>query len=63
MGVADTGIDFDSCYFRDDSRAVPINTVDSSHRKIVRYTTFSSTDALDVANGHGTHVAGGMAIV
>ena len=50
VGVADTGVDFDSCYFRDDTRSlkwcvgkgVVPDCVDLSQRKIVSYRALDS---------------------
>ncbi len=36
VGVADTGVKADECFFRDASVAVPYNTVNQAHRKIVQ---------------------------
>ena len=63
VGVADTGIDADHCFFFDPSHSVPYNALNSNHRKIVRYTTIgSSGNAMsDYVPGHGTHVCGTVA--
>lgn len=58
-GIADTGIDFDNCYFRgkDDVADVPINRCNYTSRKIVCYfQTMRFSDDID-AHGHGTHVS------
>ena len=69
VGVADTGLDYDNCFFRDDNGASPkmctgsgyvANCFDQTHRKIVTYRSFLSTDALDNQYGHGTHVVGSI---
>ncbi len=39
IGVSDTGIDHDHCFFHDPSTAVPFNTINKNHRKIVLYDT------------------------
>lgn len=44
VGCTDTGVDFDSCYFRDDDVPVPINRLDTRHRKIVFYQTVQPPD-------------------
>eukprot|EP00189_Rhodosorus_marinus_P009995 CAMPEP_0184738746 /NCGR_PEP_ID=MMETSP0315-20130426/1438_1 /TAXON_ID=101924 /ORGANISM="Rhodosorus marinus, Strain UTEX LB 2760" /LENGTH=663 /DNA_ID=CAMNT_0027206741 /DNA_START=477 /DNA_END=2465 /DNA_ORIENTATION=+ len=59
IGIADTGIDFDNCYFRDQD-TVGNTTVDScnfKHRKVACYYRVRRADAED-GDGHGTHVAG-----
>eukprot|EP00761_Pharyngomonas_kirbyi_P005282 gb/GECH01005287.1/.p1 GENE.gb/GECH01005287.1/~~gb/GECH01005287.1/.p1 ORF type:complete len:967 (+),score=205.39 gb/GECH01005287.1/:1-2901(+) len=66
VGVGDTGIDWDNCFFYDPEHPVPFNTIDKSHRKIISYNTMKiqngiSTDKKDGINGHGTHVCGSIA--
>ncbi len=63
VGVADTGIDTDHCFFFDPDQDVPFNKLNKNHRKIVRYTTIgSSANAKsDYVPGHGTHVCGTVA--
>ena len=59
MGVADTGLDMQSCYFIDPSAPVPYNTVSKKHRKVVTYITYQDM-VDDSTNGHGTHVSGSL---
>ena len=64
VGIADTGIDEKSCYFRDSKGFVPRSSAltpytDLGRRKIVQYISFGSGG--DDASGHGTHVAGSVA--
>jgi hypothetical protein len=60
IGISDTGIDVNSCFFYDPDNDVPYDTVSSSHRKIVTYVTY--VDDSDVStDGHGTHVCGSAA--
>eukprot|EP00906_Rhabdomonas_costata_P037081 RCo052100 len=58
VGVSDTGMDYDHCFFYDPNRAVPLKHTDMGHRKIVRYDMLGgdSGAVADVAEGHGTHV-------
>jgi hypothetical protein len=56
LGIGDTGIDHDNCFFRDDRFPVPMNSVNLQHRKIVAY--WADSDDRDAIDGHGTFVAG-----
>ena len=38
VAVGDTGLDFDHCFFYDADHDVPLNTVNTEHRKIIRFT-------------------------
>lgn len=60
VGVADTGIDMDSCFFQDETTPVAYNSVNSAHRKVVYYAT-SYGDATEGSSGHGTHVSASIA--
>ena len=65
VGIADTGIDEMSCYFKDAKGFVPRSSAlkpytDLGRRKVVQYISFSGSSG-DVASGHGTHVAGSVA--
>jgi subtilisin family serine protease len=65
IGVADTGLDVNSCFFKDPERdpvsssswAIP--TTDLKQRKVVQYIAYA--DESDVTSGHGTHVSGTLA--
>eukprot|EP01132_Coremiostelium_polycephalum_P004300 gene4300-5380_t len=59
VGVADTGLDKDHCFFSDPSQPFPFNTINNNHRKVVSYYTYQ--DDIDEPNGHGTHVSGSVA--
>jgi hypothetical protein len=37
IGTADTGVDWDSCFFFDPAVPVPVNAVNQRHRKIIAY--------------------------
>ncbi len=70
VGVADSGLDHQSCFFYDSSRRVTFPSQgdsitgrpvyeDTSHRKVVQYVGFAdSTEGED--GGHGTHVVGSI---
>lgn len=62
IAVGDTGVDYDSCFFRDDEHEVSIGSgrVNLNHRKIVQYVLFGAAQAGDEPGGHGTHVAGSL---
>ena len=51
--VGDTGLDYDSCFFRDDEHDAP----NPNHRKVIDLRVFG--DGVD-NSGHGTHVAGSV---
>lgn len=55
VGIADTGLDDESCYFKDPQAAFPYDFVNLSHRKVVYYNTY--VDGED-GDGHGTAVSG-----
>lgn len=59
IGIGDSGIDYDNCFFNDVFNPVPVNTFNEAHRKIVIYDS-TSGDVAD-GSGHGTHVAGVLA--
>ena len=65
VGVADSGLDELSCYFRDANGLVPRSSMlapftDHGKRKVVQYVDYSGSGG-DDAGGHGTHVAGSVA--
>lgn len=71
VGYIDTGLDVDSCYFRDASGKLPTTNVngatatDPSHRKVVAYDFLWRQDSPSVVtqwdnHGHGTHVGGNI---
>jgi len=74
IGILDTGLDADMCFFRDDTLGLPpttenvatIGSPDLQQRKVVIVDfLWSQDDPLNTAdwddNGHGTHVAGSAA--
>lgn len=65
VSLADSGIDYDSCYFvENSSSSVPIDYCDFKRRKVVCYFNYSGS-AFDEfpwwISGHGTHTAGTLA--
>lgn len=65
IGVADTGIDFDNCYFEDSANVDASGYPTSSHRKVPFYRRLLSgryaAKLGDALYGHGTHVSGTIA--
>jgi hypothetical protein len=60
IGLADTGVDMNSCFFSDTENQITYNEVIRHHRKLVYYNTLYG-DRLDGDSGHGTHVGGSLA--
>eukprot|EP00602_Paraphysomonas_sp_CaronLab_P012637 CAMPEP_0185042762 /NCGR_PEP_ID=MMETSP1103-20130426/42536_1 /TAXON_ID=36769 /ORGANISM="Paraphysomonas bandaiensis, Strain Caron Lab Isolate" /LENGTH=1211 /DNA_ID=CAMNT_0027582877 /DNA_START=327 /DNA_END=3962 /DNA_ORIENTATION=- len=64
-GVADSGVNDVSCFFRDDSQlyssptTIRSFTLESERRKIIQYVPYA--DAVDNEGGHGTHTVGTLA--
>jgi subtilisin family serine protease len=56
VGVVDSGLDVQNCFFRDPVRDCPFDRTDPTHRKVVRYDAVA--DRYDPKFGHGTHVCG-----
>eukprot|EP00761_Pharyngomonas_kirbyi_P011439 gb/GECH01011464.1/.p1 GENE.gb/GECH01011464.1/~~gb/GECH01011464.1/.p1 ORF type:complete len:1288 (+),score=256.97 gb/GECH01011464.1/:1-3864(+) len=59
VGIGDTGIDMNNCFFSDPNVPTPYNTTNFNHRKVVSYVTYA--DGYDEEDGHGTHVSGSVA--
>eukprot|EP00457_Paulinella_chromatophora_P001141 gb/GEZN01001143.1/.p1 GENE.gb/GEZN01001143.1/~~gb/GEZN01001143.1/.p1 ORF type:complete len:971 (-),score=151.65 gb/GEZN01001143.1/:310-3222(-) len=66
IGVADSGLDYDHCFFSDyvGSTNTPwdfmSNEKNPSGRKVLAYHKIGNADYKDDANGHGTHVCGSI---
>lgn len=60
VGLSDSGLDVNSCFFEDSNQEFNFDSVNSDHRKIVYYDTRFGDDT-DGPEGHGTHVAGSIA--
>ncbi|MBN1551925.1 S8 family serine peptidase, partial [bacterium] len=59
IGIMDSGVDPDHCFFYDNTQSFPGSTPNYSHRKIVAYRAYGSGVIYDgCTGGHGTHVAG-----
>jgi hypothetical protein len=58
IGIADSGLDMNSCFFHDPEVAVPFDKTNYSHRKVIQYVTYQD-DVDDF--GHGTSVSGAAA--
>jgi subtilisin family serine protease len=54
IGIADTGIDTNHCFFYDSEVPVEYNVTMTDHRKLVLY--YAYADETDSEDGHGTHV-------
>ncbi len=57
VGVLDSGLDYGSCFFRDNAHASP----GPSHRKVVAYRNYGGNSYDSCSIGHGTHVCGTIA--
>lgn len=65
VGISDTGIDEESCFFKDPKGQVTRSSAldpitDLSFRKVVQYVNYSGSGG-DIVAGHGSHVAGSVA--
>lgn len=56
VGVMDSGLDYNSCWFRDGGAAPG-----PSHRKVIDYALYGGAAYDGCADGHGTHVCGTIA--
>ena len=64
--VGDTGLDYDSCFFRDETERVEFYpSFNPKHRKVFSYmqstSRYGEKDHTDPPSAHGTHVAGSVA--
>jgi subtilisin family serine protease len=64
VGIADSGLDYNSCYFYDETQPVPFTETirnpkkSSAHRKI--HEIWALIDKVAANESHGTHVAGSI---
>ncbi|MBN2056117.1 S8 family serine peptidase, partial [bacterium] len=59
VGLADTGVDIDMCYFWDSTQGLPDETVNLLQRKVIAYHSLIDPNDYDGDPGtHGTHVCG-----
>jgi hypothetical protein len=71
VGISDSGVDENSCFFRDPKGKVPRVSrdefernphFDASYRKIIQYVAYTSSGSEgDWSNGHGSHTSGTIA--
>ena len=57
IGISDTGIDMNNCYFYDADHSPPYNVYNPLHRKVVYYNTYMDKEE-SFPEAHGTHVCG-----
>jgi hypothetical protein len=70
VGVGDSGLDYDSCFFHDPQNKITQNQIPSGqtakpanfakHRKILQYVGYADNMSGEIG-GHGSHVAGSVA--
>lgn len=61
LGIADTGVSMNLCFFWDELHPVPFNTVNLLHRKIISYQYDNYYGSRSDEEGHGTHTTGSLA--
>jgi hypothetical protein len=60
IGIADTGIDMNLCFFSDSEHSKPFNTVNRQHRKVISYRHDGSWGNTIDEEGHGSHTTGSL---
>ncbi|MBN2208499.1 MAG: S8 family serine peptidase [Candidatus Coatesbacteria bacterium] len=60
VGISDTGLDADMCFFYDPSQGLPNSTVNNAQRKTIVYYDLAGNGDWD-SHGHGTHCGGTIA--
>ena len=60
LGIADTGIDMNLCFFKDDKHIPPINTFNPEHRKVISYRHRGTWGNNIDEEGHGSHTTGSL---
>jgi hypothetical protein len=45
VSIGDSGVDFGSCFFHDSADAVPVNSINHQHRKMMSYVTGQAVKA------------------
>lgn len=60
VGCADSGSDYDHCFFNGAATPAPTSTPNLSLKKTIAYVVLPGADKTDDVGGHGTHVTGSI---